>query len=369
MPTIQFTVGGLTLPGYGHITLGPRHPTQAGMITINAQVGDGEIIESADVLSGYGHRAAEKLFEVRDYRAMIMLADRHDWMAAFSGELSITLAMESAMRLTPTPRATVLRTLLAELARIHSHLGFLSYLADGAVETQLWGAVERIRQAFLEWTGNRVHPMLNRVGGLASDCPDGWLAALDDVLDDVAKTAADLRGVLTSTDRFRGLAVLSETDCLGFGLSGPVSRAAGLDLDRRHSGYLAYGQLHRPVQTRTAGDAEARFGVLIDELGTSVDMIRMARAVAEQTPGDVSVRLSRRLKVPEGEHDISIEAPWGIASCFLVSRGGPTPWRVGLRTPSFSNLSALGTALKGARVDQIADVVASLGYTIGDADK
>ena len=83
----------------------------------------------------------------------------------------------------------------------------------------------------------------------------------------------------------------------------------------------------------------------------------------------MSTRLSRRLKVPEGEHVTDIEAPWGIASCLMVSRGGQTPWRVGLRTPSFANLSALGPALVGARVTQLPDVVASLGYTVGDADK
>lgn len=337
------------------------------MITVTAQVDDDDRIASADVMSGYGHRGVEKLFEVRDYRSMIMLADRHDWLAAFSGELSLTLTVENAMRLRPAPRATMLRTLLAELSRIHSHLAFLSHIADDATSVSLWRAVEAIRATFLAWAGNRVHPMLNRVGGLASDAPDGWLAALDPLLDDVARLAAALRGCLATTDRFRGLAVLDRETCLGYGLSGPVARAAGLELDRRAGGYLAYDRVWRPVAPRIHGDAESRFGVLIDEVGTSVDMIRVARALLPE--GEISTRLSRRLKVPEGEHTTDIEAPWGIASCLMVSRGGQTPWRVGLRTPSFANLSALGRALEGARTQNIPDVVASLGYTIGDADK
>ena len=364
----QYTIGGLSLPGHDSLSLGPRHPTSVGLIRLSLHTDNG-VISHADVTSGFGHRAAEKLFEVRDYRSMIMLADRHDWLAAFSGELSLTLTVENALRLTPPPRATVLRTLLAEYARLHSHLSFLSYLADGELEARLWACVEGLRQGLLTWTGNRVHPMLARVGGLAADVPAGWLDALDDLLDDVARVSSDLRGVLARTDRFSGLAVLDAETCLSYGLSGPVSRAADLDLDRRYTGYLAYGELHRPVQTRDAGDAQARFGVLIDELGTSVDMIRMARALAGETPGDVDVRLSRRLKVPEGEHQTQIEAPWGVAGCLMVSRGGQTPWRVALRTPSFANLSALGTALSGAPEEQICDVVASLGYTIGDADK
>lgn len=366
--TRHYTIGGLSLPDHTPNSLGPRHPTNAGFIRLEAQF-DGESIRAADVTNGYGHRAAEKLFEVRDYRAMIMLADRHDWLAAFSGELSVTLTLENAMRLTAPPRAVVLRTLLAEFARLHSHLSFLSYLCDGELAARLWGTVDELRTALLAWTGNRVHPMLGRVGGLAVDAPEGWLDALDPLLDDIARLSADLRGTLASTSRFQGLGVLTADDCLGYGLSGPVARAAGLELDRRASAYLAYDRVYRPVQPREAGDAEARFGILIDELGTGVDMIRMARALAHDTPGEVSVKLSRRLKVPEGEHETEIEAPWGIASCFMVSRGGQTPWRVALRTPSFANLSALGTALEGAPDSSIADVVASLGYSIGDADK
>ncbi|GAA3882037.1 NADH-quinone oxidoreductase subunit D [Tessaracoccus defluvii] len=366
--SVNLSIGGLSLPGYRQISLGERHPTSVGMITVEATRESGFLTE-ADVRGGFGHRAAEKLFEVRDYRAMIMLADRHDWLAAFSGELCLTLTVENAMKLRAPERASTLRTLLAELARVHSHLSFLSYLLEGGAEARLWGVVDALRTHLLGWAGNRIHPMLGRVGGLASDVPDGWLDALDPILDDVARLAAELSVTLEAGDRFRGLAVLDRDACLGFGLSGPVARAAGLDLDRRALGYCDYPRLFRPVQPRTAGDAHARFQVLIDELGCSVDMIRAAASLAEAQPGEVSTRLSRRLKVPEGEHRTEIEAPWGIAGCLMVSRGGQTPWRVALRTPSSSNLSALGTALLGAREDQVADVVASLGYTVGDADK
>ncbi len=363
----RLSIGELSIPGHRPISLGSRHPTSIGIVTLDIETDDDGIIRTADVTSGYGHRGAEKLFEVRDYRSMIMLADRHDWLAAVSGELSITLTVEGAMRLTPAPRATVLRTVLAELARVHSHLTFLSHPADDSVCPRLWLVVDDIRNRMLLWAGNRVHPMLNRVGGLAADVPVGWLDSLDDVLDDAARVAADVGAGLRGNDRFRGLAVLGREACLGHGLSGPVSRAAGLDLDRRTTGYLAYGELFRPVEARRAGDAQARFEVLVDEVGTSIDMIRMARDLLPD--GEVATRLSRRLKVPEGEHMTDIEAPWGIASCLMVSRGGQTPWRVALRTPSFANLSALGTALIGSTEDRIPDVVASLGYTIGDADK
>lgn len=366
--TRQFTIGGLSLPGHTALSLGPRHPTTAGLVRLSFTEKEGRVTD-ADVTSGYGHRAAEKLFEVRDFRTMIMLADRHDWVAAFSGELSLALTVENAMRLAPPPRATVLRTVLAELARIHSHLSFLSHLADDELNSRLWGLIDVLRDHTLAWTGNRVHPMLCRVGGLATDAPEGWLEALDPILDDVLGLSAGLRDALAATARFSGLAVLDRDTCLGYGLSGPVGRAAGVDLDRRRGGYLAYPEVFQPAPQRVDGDAEARLAVLIDELVAGVAMIRAARDLAHRTPGEVAVRLSRRLKVPEGEHSTDVEAPWGIASCLMVSRGGQTPWRVALRTPSFSNLSVLGRALEGAPTDSIADVVASLGYTVGDADK
>lgn len=195
----NFSIGEIPLPNHEQISLGKRHPTSTGAISIAVELDGSDRIACADVTSGFGHRGAEKLFEVRDYRAMIMLADRHDWLAAFSGELSLTLTVENAMRLTSTPRSTMLRTLLAELSRIHSHLAFLSYIADEATAARLWAVVESIRMAMLDWAGNRVHPMLNRVGGLASDVPEGWIDRLEQTLDDAARVAAELRACLAAT--------------------------------------------------------------------------------------------------------------------------------------------------------------------------
>lgn len=359
----RFCIGALTLPGHHHISLGQRHPTNAGFISAEANVIDG-IWHDVALRIGFGHRGAEKLFEVRQWRSGIMLADRHDWLSAFSGELSTVMCIEQAMRLAAAPRALWLRTLLAEIARIHSHLSFLSTLT-ASEDFGLWETIDELRNAMLGWSGNRIHPMLNRVGGLACDMPEGWSVPLDDV-----RRAADhCEQLLEHTNRFRGLAVIDTATCQAYGLSGPVARAAGLDLDRRARGYLAYDAVFRPVPTRSTGDGHARLAVLIDELRSSADMAETLLAGVSDHPGEVSVRLARRLKVPEGEHWAELEAPWGIAGCLLVSRGGATPWRMALRTPSFANLSALEHALEGTPETSIADAIATVGYSVGDADK
>lgn len=329
---------------------------------------DHGVITRADVQPGFLHRAAEKLFEVRDYRSLIMLADRHDWLSSFSGELIVTHAIENAMGLVPPPRATWLRTLLAECGRIHSHLSFLSPVAGGPASTRLWALVEGLRSAFLAWSGNRVHPMLNRVGGLAVDMPASWPATLAPVLVGLDELVGDLHGLLDNLEpRFAGLGVTTPETCMQYGLSGPVARAAGLPLDGRRHGGLAYSQVFVATPLRTDGDALARFRVLVDELQSSRHMVQ--HCLDGLPGGDFGVRLSRRLKVPEGEHLSEVEAPWGLASALLVSRGGPTPWRLALRTPTFANVSVLPEVLVGAVESEIADVVASLGYGIGDLDK
>lgn len=371
MQTLSLSIGGIPLPGHRPISLGPNHPSQTGVVGMNVTVVN-SLITDAEVHPGYVHRGAEKLFEVRDYRSLIMLADRHDWLASFSGELVVTQAVESAMRLTPPARAVWLRSLLAEYARIHSHLSYVSHLAtvEGheAVEGEVWATVDALREGLLQWSGNRVHPMLCRVGGLSADVPDGWLADLPARLSPVAGLVDRLGAALAdSGDRFRGLAVVDDALCRAYGLSGPVARSCGLDLDRRRTGHLAEVGVLEPAPTRTAGDAHARFEVLLDEIRAST---RMVLALADGLPaGEVSTRLARRLKVPEGEHVAEVEAPWGIAGVLLVSRGGPTPWRLSLRTPTFACVSALERLLVGARPDQVGDVVASLGYGIGDLDK
>lgn len=366
--TIRYlAIGGLPLPNRTSLSLGARHPSTAGMIAMDVELDDG-VITGVDIRPGYLHRAAEKLFEVRDYRSLIMLADRHDWLGSFSGELVVTRAVEHAMGLVPPIRAVWLRTLLAEWGRIHSHLSFLSHVSTGPVADRLWDVVEGLRSALLVWSGNRVHPMLNRVGGLAADLPTSWSSDAAPVLHRVDDLADSLHELLNECGpRLQGLGVTDVDTCMQYGLSGPVARAAGMQLDARRNGCLAYPDVFVDSPHRAGGDALTRFRVLADELVSSRQMVQ--RCLDGLPGGEVSVRLSRRLKVPEGEHLSELEAPWGLASALLVSRGGPTPWRLALRTPTFANVSALPQLLVGAREGEIADVVASVGYGIGDLDK
>src|SRR5256714_7910629 len=160
------------------LNIGPQHPATHGVLRLRLVL-DGERIVSAEPIIGYMHRGAEKLFEVRDYRQIIVLANRHDWLSAFASELGVVLAVERMLGMEVPERATWARTLLAELNRILNHLMFLgSYpLELGAITPIFYAFTQRetIQAAMEEISGGPMHYMFNRVGGLKEDLPAGWL--------------------------------------------------------------------------------------------------------------------------------------------------------------------------------------------------
>jgi len=357
------------------LDLGSEHPSHAGLIELRLWTED-DVITTARVVVGAMHRGAEKLFEVRDYRQILMLADRHDWQAPFFGELAVAMICEQMMGLTVPDRAVWLRTLLAEHTRILSHCGFLVYVPHRlSRDPGLHDLREQLRTQTLRLTGNRIHPMATRVGGLAVDADDAWLRAEREVAEQATRVAEAVLAMIDSAEfsaLTSGVAVLDRDTIGQFGVSGPAARASGVDLDlRRQRPYLAYAELAGMITPpiRHSGDAQSRLGVLAEELMTSASLIIACTEQLQGLPGPVSVRLGKIIRIPEGEAYVSIEAPLGIAGVFLVSRGEKTPWRLKLRTPSFNNISSLERVLVGVRTEALEATLASIGYVVGDIDK
>jgi NADH-quinone oxidoreductase subunit D len=363
------------------LDLGPQHPSAHGVLRLALTL-DGDRVVTAEPIVGYMHRGAEKLFEVRDYRQIVVLANRHDWLSAFSNELGIVLAVERMLGMEVPARAVWLRTLLAELNRVLNHLMFLAAfpLELGATAPALSAFRERetLQRVMEEVSGGRVHYMFNRVGGLKEDVPAGWFDRTRTAVAEVRRQVlADLDPLIRTDQDFaqrtKGIGVLPAAAVGSYGVSGPVARASGFDMDlRRDDPYLAYAELgfgsaDFPVPLGTAGDAYDRFRCLLEQVHVSLDL---ADACLDRIPsGAVNVKLPKTVRAPEGHTYCWTENPLGVMGYYLVSRGEKTPWRLAMRTASFNNVAALPAVLPGTRIADLVTVLGSMFFVVGDIDK
>ena len=365
------------------LNIGPQHPATHGVLRLKLTL-DGERILECEPIIGYMHRGAEKLFEVRDYRQIIVLANRHDWLSAFANELGVVIAAERMLGMDVPVRAVWARTLLAELNRVLNHLMFLgSYpLEVGAITPIFYAFRERetLQQVMEEISGGRMHYMFNRVGGLKDDLPAGWLDRAADAVAGVRRRLPAMRDMILGNEIFiartRGVGTLDAETIHAYGVSGPIARASGVDVDlRRDEPYLAYGELFRDggpgrVVTRPDGDCYARFEVLAEQVSVSLELADRCIDQMRSLPrGPINIKLPKVLKVPEGHTYAWTENPLGLNGYYLVSRGEKTPWRLKLRSASFNNIAMLPELLRGCLIADMVAILGSTFFVVGDIDK
>jgi NADH-quinone oxidoreductase subunit D len=335
------------------IPLPPSHPAGHGLMRIRGTVVDGTVVR-AEVVTGLMHRGAEKLFESRDYRQILSLANRHDWLSSFDGELSVARVIEDALGIAVPVRAAELRRVISEICRINHHLYWLgeTIAALGGDATALREVRAAITDALDLLTGARMHLMIVRIGGLSMDVDDGWRDAFP-----LAQAIEAVTGCLDDlADRLQGVAVLQPEQARQFATSGVVARASGWERD--HRDYL------RPV-VRQAGDALARMQCLVEEVLVSCDY-----ALTAHIPGGaIDTKLPRTIRLPEGEYYGASETGSGVNGWWIISRGDVVPWRMKMRTASFNNAAALGACLPGTRVADLPVALMSFLLVAGDMDK
>jgi NADH-quinone oxidoreductase subunit D len=324
---------------------------------------------------GYMHRGYEKLSEVRTYAQITTLVNRIDWVAGFASEVPYIVAVERLMGVEPPERAQWIRLILSEMARIASHLVFMSsYPLELGAITPLFHALrerERVLELIEGVTGGRFHPNFNRVGGVkpqagggketrkvSQDIPAGWFDQTRDTMEKVLAVCDDIDTLVVGNELFMartvGVGIIPIEKALEYGLSGPNLRASGVAYDlRKEEPHLPYPEVEFDVISADSGDCNDRYVVRLNEIPS----------------GPLVAKVPRIIKVPKGQTYVRGENPKGEFGYYLISEGGQKPYRLKIRSTSFSNLSILPWILEGQLVPDLVAVMGSLDFVLGDVDR
>jgi NADH-quinone oxidoreductase subunit D len=382
------------------VNFGPNHPSTHGVLRLVIEL-NGERVVGLKAVVGYLHTGFEKNMEQKSWWKAITYPERIDYLSFQINELVFVLAIEKLLQVEPPGKATWMRMLLSELNRIHSHLIWLgtSALELGAISL-LWYCF-RERDAVLDLfelvTGARMHTRYFQAGGLAEDIPPGFYTECRRFVDYMPARLDEYEALLSSQviwlERTKGLGLLSAEDAVALGQSGPVLRASGVDWDlRRDEPYLAYDQVDFNVPIYPNGDVYDRYKVHMDEMRESTRIVRQCLDGMPEGPWIVDDRkivlpprhelhtsmeslihhfklVTEGYRVPEGEVYVAVESARGELGCYVVSDGGPKPWRVKFRAPSFVALEATATCMSDALVADLIAIVGSLDTVMGEVDR
>ena len=385
------------------VNFGPNHPSTHGVLRLIVDL-DGEAIAGLSAVIGYLHTGFEKTMEQKTWWKCMTYPERIDYVSYQYNGLAFVLAVEKLLEIGVPRKATWMRMCLGELNRLHSHLIWLgtSALELGAI-SMLWYAFREREEIVLltEMVGGvRMHTRYFQAGGLAEDIPPGFYDVARKFCVQMIKGVGDYETILDANkiwlERTVGVGLLSADDAIALGQSGPVLRASGVDWDlRRDMPYLTYDEVDFDVPVYPSGDVYDRYRVHMDEMRQSVRIISQCLDRLEQMEGEPWIADDRKVvlpprhelhtsmeslihhfkivtegyMVPEGEIYLAVESPRGELGCYLVSDGGPKPWRVKFRAPSFVALEATATCMTNAAVADLIAIVGSLDGVMGEVDR
>jgi NADH-quinone oxidoreductase subunit D len=370
------------------LNIGPQHPSTHGVLRLVAQV-DGERVRDIKPVIGYMHRGYEKISEVRTYPQITALINRLDWVAGYANEIPFIVATERLMDLEVPDRAQYIRLILTEMARISSHLIFCgSYPLELGAGTPMFFALrerERVLDMMESVTGGRFHLNFNRLGGVkpaagagsatrkqAQDLPKGFYEGTLEAMDQVLDVCDELDELISGNEilfaRTKNVGVMTPEQGAAYGVSGPNLRGSGVAFDLRTvEDYLPYDKLDFNVITREEGDCLARYEVRVDEIRESAKMV--IQAIESIPAGPLQAKVPKVIKVPKGETYMRAENPKGEMGYYVVSDGGTGPYRLKIRTASYSNVSVLAELMEGALVPDIVAIMGSFDFVLGEVDR
>jgi NADH-quinone oxidoreductase subunit D len=368
------------------LNMGPQHPSTHGVLRLLLEL-DGETVVNCIPDIGFLHTGIEKNMESKTYQKAEVMTDRMDYMNTVGNNFTYCLAIEKLVGLDVPPRAQAIRVILAELTRIQSHLVWLGTAALDVAAMSVFLYCFREREQILDImelvSGQRMMTTYIRPGGVWRDVPVEFEAAVRDFIKIIPKRIDEYEAMLTKNplflDRCLGIGVITGEEAINWGLTGATLRASGPEYDFE-------------VPIHTDGDVYARYLVRIEEMRQSIRIIEQAMAKLPLGPvrsnnykfvppprseiGTSMEALIHHFKLwtegfnaPKGSVYVATESPRGELACFLESDGGPKPYRVHFRAPSFDNLQVLPRLTKGHFVADLVAIIGSIDIVLGDIDR
>ena len=384
------------------INMGPQHPSTHGVLRLMLEL-QGETVLRCKPIIGYLHTGMEKTAEQLTFMQGGTNVTRMDYLSPLNNELVFSLATEKLLGIDGDipERAVWMRMLLSELNRMSSHLLFMATngmdLAAVSMMIYGWREREEVLRFFQKVTGLRMNHNFIRPGGLAADLPAGWRDDVLRLLDMLPERLEEYDILMTGQpiwrERLQGVGVITPTEALALGATGPILRSTGVEWDlRRDMPYLHYDEVDFDVVVGTYGDAFDRYAIRLNEIRESM---RIVRQILDRMPsGDYRIQdkkvtpppraridesmealihhfkiFTEGFRVPEGEVYVGIESPRGEIGCYIASDGSPTPYRMHMRAPSFVNIQCLPHMMRGGLVADAVAVISSVDPVLGEVDR
>jgi len=353
------------------IPLGPQHPVLLEPIHFDLVTEDETVVDAVPSIS-YVHRGLERLVEKRDFNDFVHVADRICGLCSIQHAMGYCQAVEAVMGIEVPERALYLRTIWAELGRIHSHIFWLGVAADGFGYESLFMQSMRLREVVLdiieETTGARIIFGVCKVGGVRRDIDPETLKGIVQRLTTLGVDLEELTAVFINDygikHRLEGVGFISKEDAYTLGCVGPLARASGFDTDMRTIGYAAYPHLDVEPMLEQSGDCYGRCLVRIREIFQSIDLIRQAAGKIPEGPIDVKVK-----GTPNGEYFSRVEQPRGEVIHYVKGNGSKFLQRFRVRVPTFTNIPAMIKIMKGSQVADIPNIIITLDPCISCTER
>lgn len=382
------------------LNMGPQHPATHGVLRVLLRL-DGETVIKCVPELGYLHRGYEKLAENTTLHEFIPHTDRLDYLAPMSNNVGIALAIDNSLGIEAPPRAQWIRTLVAELARISSHLMAMgsTCMDVGALTLLLWTFTERekLYDIFELICGARFTTSYTRIGGVANDIDDATIRKIKEWADQFPNELKYFEALVNRNkifiDRMAGIGIMPPEKAIQLGLTGPTLRGSGIPRDlRRDNPYLVYDQLDFDVITFNDCDVLSRYKVRVEEMKQSLKIVN--QIIDKMPQGEIHLKYPKYVlprkkdiytKMEElindfmlinfgaapkpGEYYTAIESPKGELGFFIVSNGEGHPWKLKIRSPSASNLQGLSYMVEGSMIADVVAIIGSIDPIMGEADK